>query len=149
MTECSKLYFILNIFFAEVWWIYCHDVLYNLFISYSIPFQILSKTESEELKHTQILFIALNCNFIIYNLFINNFFESDAYIIQVFGIIVGLGSIFIYIRYVFHFITNYKNLTIQQKDDILYQFVVIFLLSFINISLSYKVFYNIILDRSL
>ena len=127
MNDCFQLYKLLYIFFADVW---CNTIFPELF-----DFLVVSYDDMNIYDSSVWFFHALNLNFIIYTILFINVFESYAFIIQVIGIIVGVSSLFIYTIFM---INNRKYIKLNETKTF-YDFVVIFLLSFMNISLSYHV----------
>ena len=131
MNDCFQLYKLLYLFFADVW---CNTILPQLF-----DFLLAYFVSYDDMNFTYDSFVwvvhALNLNFIIYTILIVNVFESYAFIIQVLGLIVGVTSIFIYMI----FMINNREYIKLNETKTFYEFVVIFLLSFMNISLSYHV----------
>ena len=130
MNDCFQLYKLLYLFFADVW---CNTILPQLFdflLAYFVSYDDMNIYDSSVW-----FFHALNLNFIIYTILFINVYESYAFIFQVIGLIVGVSSLFIYTIFM---INNRKYIKLNETKTF-YDFVVIFLLSFMNISLSYHV----------
>jgi hypothetical protein len=131
MNDCFQLYKLLYIFFADIWCNTIFPELFDFLLAYFVSYDDMNFTYDSSVWVVH----ALNLNFIIYTILIVNVFESYAFIIQVLGLIVGVSSIFIYMIYI---INNRKDIELNETKTF-YEVVVIFLLSFMNISLSYHV----------
>ena len=131
MNDCFQLYKLLYIFFADTWCNTIFPELFDFLLAYFVSYDDMNFTYDSSVW----FFHALNLNFIIYTILFINVYESYAFIFQVIGLIVGVTSIFIYMI----FMINNREYIKLNETKTFYEFVVIFLLSFMNISLSYHV----------
>ena len=137
MNVCYNTYAFLYTFFIYIWITYLFPFVINnmtLFVK-----RKLTESELKLIKFSNWTFYGICLNILIYTIYMIMKFDAFSYTFGIVGIIIGLCSTFIYIVNILVIINAFasvKNLIIV----FIYYYLIIFTLSFTNISLSFPIF---------
>ena len=137
MNVCYNTYAFLYTFFIYIWITYLFPFVINnmtLFVK-----RKLTESELKLIKFSNWTFYGICLNILIYTIYMIMKFDAFSYTFGIVGIIIGLCSTFIYIANILVIINAFasvKNLIIV----FIYYYLIIFTLSFTNISLSFPIF---------